>query len=679
MIAAELAFADPLLKSVNKEIADLILIDIADSADENLNMDILDDLMDRSKLPIMFNDITIDPDSAECQAKLTKKIATTLKGEKQFSSSLLNAGVGTVISSRDQNLTSSQANSIPPKKPPRIKSRLGKMLIESGRVSLADIEAALDSQQETGKRLGEALIDMGLLSELELAITLAKQQHVQLARPEDYPDKPILTKEIAERFSKRHKFIPLQNNSDNIVLAMLNTQDKYVPHAVQVACLKPVVVCAVVNSEFLEVAQRYYGSDQTLMEQITNDIGGSSQQPVEDDVDRLMNMASEAPIIRLVSLIIHNAIAARASDIHIEPFEKEFIIRYRIDGILQNVEAPPHSSSAAVISRIKIMAKLDIAERRLPQDGRIKLRIENRDVDLRVATAPTLYGENVVIRILLDEQIECDFEQLGFDGKPFDDYLKCLAKPNGILLVTGPTGSGKTTTLYTSLQKINSPGRKIITVEDPVEYQLAGINQIQAKPAIGLTFAKALRSIVRLDPDVIMIGEIRDLETAAIAIQSALTGHLVISTLHTNDAPSSISRLLDMGVDDYLITSALNGVLAQRLVRQLCPLCRKSYTPSETHIEDIRQRNISNDIAPIWYREGGCEKCNGTGFTGRIGILQMMVMTESLRQLVMERASVGILRAAAEQEGMISLYNDGLRKVMAGQTTMEEIIKVTES
>jgi general secretion pathway protein E len=382
-------------------------------------------------------------------------------------------------------------------------------------------------------------------------------------------------------------------------------------------------------------------------------------------------------VVRLVNLLITHAIESRASDIHIEPFENRLIVRYRIDGVLNEVESPPRRLSAAVISRVKIMANLDIAERRLPQDGRIKLRIQGKEIDLRVSTVPTMHGESVVMRILDKGGVPLDFESLGFDGKALEVFLAGLNQPHGVLLVTGPTGSGKTTTLYTALDRLNQPDVKILTVEDPVEYQMPGINQIQVRPQINLTFANALRSIVRQDPDVIMIGEIRDLETAEIAVQSALTGHLVLSTVHTNDAPSTVNRLLDMGVEDYLLTSTVVGILAQRLVRSLCPHCRKPYRALPEVIEQMQLRRFAPEGDVTLYHPGGCDRCSQTGYHGRLGIMEMLPMTDRIRSLVMRHANSADLRAAAVEEGMESMFENGLRKAVSGATTIEEVLRVT--
>jgi general secretion pathway protein E len=410
---------------------------------------------------------------------------------------------------------------------------------------------------------------------------------------------------------------------------------------------------------------------------IVDNIEARPEEEDFGDVAHLKDLASEAPVIRLVNLILTKAVEQRASDIHIEPFENRLIVRYRIDGVLHEVESPPRRLSAAVISRVKIMANLDIAERRLPQDGRIKLRIQGKEIDLRVSTVPTMHGESVVMRILDKGGVPLEFASLGFDGVGLERFLKILDEPHGILLVTGPTGSGKTTTLYTALDRLNKSDVKIVTVEDPVEYQMPGINQIQVKPQIDLTFANALRSIVRQDPDIIMVGEIRDVDTLRIAMQSALTGHLVISTVHTNDAPSTVSRLLDMGAEDYLLTSTVNGILAQRLVRTLCPKCREPHKALPEVIDQMSLRRYVPQGDVTLYKPVGCPECAGTGYWGRICIIEVMVMTDNIRSLIMRHSTAGDLRGAAIMEGMETMFENGLRKALAGVTTIEEVLRVT--
>ncbi|HQQ58819.1 MAG TPA: type II secretion system ATPase GspE, partial [Thermomonas sp.] len=418
----------------------------------------------------------------------------------------------------------------------------------------------------------------------------------------------------------------------------------------------------------------WYGQGRSAMEGIVERAEGEEHF---DDVEHLRDLASEAPVIRLVNLIIQRAVEMRASDIHIEPFETRLKVRYRIDGVLEEGESPPLNLTAAIISRIKIMAKLNIAERRLPQDGRIMARVQGKELDLRVSSIPTAHGESVVMRLLDRETVVLDFAKLGFGEHFMPRFQKVLEQPHGILLVTGPTGSGKTTTLYTALSKLNTPKVKIITVEDPVEYQIDGINQIQAKPAIGLDFANALRSIVRQDPDIIMIGEMRDLETARIAIQSALTGHLVLSTLHTNNAAGGITRLLDMGVEDYLLTSTVNGILAQRLVRRLEPTHAEKYPASPEEIEKFGLRRFQPQGDIFLYRAVP-SPLSPTGYLGRTTIMELLVMDDEVRRAVMRHAGMDEIERLARQGGMSTMYEVGIAKALRGETTIEEVLRVTE-
>jgi len=396
----------------------------------------------------------------------------------------------------------------------------------------------------------------------------------------------------------------------------------------------------------------------------------------EEDVNHLRDMAFEAPVVRLVNLLIEEALVADASDIHIEPFEDTLRVRYRIDGLLYDQEAPPRRLQAALTSRIKIMAEMNIAERRLPQDGRIRVTASGgRRVDIRVSTVPTIHGESIVMRLLDRSSVFLPFDRLGFSSGTARAFNTLIRRPHGILLVTGPTGSGKTTTLYAALDKINRPDLKIITVEDPVEYQLKGVNQIPVKPKIGLSFAAGLRHIVRQDPDVIMVGEIRDLETAEIAIQAALTGHLVFSTLHTNDAPSAVTRLQDMGCEPYLLSSVLNGVLAQRLVRRICQACRAPHHPDPAELLAI---GVADVTGAELFRGKGCDDCRGTGYRGRSGIYELFGITEEVRSLIVRKASAGEIRRHAVENGMVTLREDGWARVCAGLTTVEEILRVTQ-
>jgi general secretion pathway protein E len=540
--------------------------------------------------------------------------------------------------------------------------RLGELLIERGLIAAEDLDRALELQRERGDKLGRILVDMGYLAQRDLLNALSAQLGLPIATLTTPPSVPEL-EGLSPRFLRQSLIFPVSVDEGVLTLAMADPLDFEAINAVQ-------------TFSKLEV-QPQLASEQDILDALERNFSEAAGQTAaigvatgdEEDLEHLRDMASEAPVIRLVNAMIAHAIEKRASDIHIEPFEKEFRVRYRVDGVLFNQEQPPRELKAAIISRLKLMAKLNIAERRLPQDGRIKLRILGREVDLRVSTLPTLYGESVVMR-LLDRSAGdfYDLRRLGFDDYMLSRMEHFTSLPHGIFLVTGPTGSGKSTTLYSALKRINLPDKKIITIEDPVEYQMDGINQIHVNPAIGLTFASGIRHIVRQDPDVIMIGEIRDRETADIAIRSALTGHFVFSTLHTNDAPSAVTRLTDMGVENYLINSSVVAVLAQRLVRLICAGCRESagrvLNPWGEHVDA--------------FHGSGCELCNGSGYKGRAGIFELMELNEELRTLIMAGADASRLTDAAKRNGMRQLREDGWAKVKLGVTTAEEVTRVTQ-
>ena len=555
--------------------------------------------------------------------------------------------------------------------------RLGEILIDRGKLDAAGVERALRLQKEGGEKLGALLVSLGLCAQRDVSEALAAQLGLPLVDIGGYPEFPVLEERISARFLREARALPLREDESELALAMADPTDSYTIGAFRMVTGREVRPQVAIPSELDAALERLYGAGRTAVGQIVGDVEQRDELAFDADVQQLKDLASEAPVIRLVSLIITNALEARASDIHIEPFENRLAVRYRIDGVLHEVESPPRRFSAAVISRVKIMANLDIAERRLPQDGRIRLRVHGKDIDLRISTVPTMHGESVVMRILDKGGVALDFARLGFEDDILERFLAVLMQPHGILLVTGPTGSGKTTTLYTALERLNQPDVKILTVEDPVEYQMPGINQIQVKPQIDLTFANALRSIVRQDPDVIMIGEIRDLETAEIAVQSALTGHLVLSTVHTNDAASTMNRLLDMGVEDYLLTSTVIGILAQRLVRTLCPHCKEPHAALPEIVDQMRLHRFSAEKEITLYRPIGCAQCAHTGYTGRISIMEMLPVTDPLRSLVMKHARATELRNEAVAEGMLTMYEDGLRKAVRGITTFEEVLRVT--
>jgi len=559
-----------------------------------------------------------------------------------------------------------------------VSKRLGEILIERGKLDAMALDRAVRLQQESGEKLGQLLVTLGIVAQRDVAEALSAQLDFPLVAADGYPEFPILEERVSARFLRESRALPVREDETELALAMADPTDTYTIGAFEMVTGRTVRPLVAIPTELEAALERLYGSGRSAQSQLIGDVETRVDELAFDaDIQQLKDLASEAPVIRLVSLLITNALEMRASDIHVEPFENRLNVRYRIDGVLHDVESPPKRLSAAVISRIKIMANLDIAERRLPQDGRIRLRVQGKEIDLRVSTVPTMHGESVVMRILDKGGVALDFERLGFEPDTLKRFIDVLMEPHGILLVTGPTGSGKTTTLYTALDRINKPDVKILTVEDPVEYQMPGINQIQVKPQIDLTFANALRSIVRQDPDVIMIGEIRDLETAQIAVQSALTGHMVLSTVHTNDAPSTMNRMLDMGVEDYLLTSTIVGILAQRLVRTLCPHCKESYVALPELAEQLGLYRYTQATEITLWHAKGCKQCAHTGYIGRICILEMLPMTDEIRSLVMKHATATDLRAEAIRGGMLTMYEDGLRKALRGVTTFEEVLRVT--
>jgi len=542
--------------------------------------------------------------------------------------------------------------------------RLGEMLVERRKIEAEELERALELQRERGDKLGKILVDMGLVAQRDVLAALSEQLDVPLVTIDGPPPSAPEIEGRSYRFLRQSRAFPVALNDSVLTVAMADPMDFETAAAIGSFSGLEIQTALAAEQEIVDAVDKHYADGER---QVLSGDGGDEEALA--DLEHLRDMASEAPVIRLVNAMIADALEKRSSDIHIEPFEKEFRVRFRVDGVLSAQETPPRELKAAIISRLKLMAKLNIAERRLPQDGRIKIKILGREVDLRVSTLPTLYGESVVMR-LLDRSAGdfFDLRRLGFDDRMLQQMEHFTSLPHGIFLVTGPTGSGKSTTLYSALKRINLPDKKIITIEDPVEYQMDGINQIHVNPQIGLTFAAGLRHIVRQDPDVIMVGEIRDRETADIAIRAALTGHLVFSTLHTNDAPSAITRLTDMGVESYLLTSSLVAVLAQRLVRVVCKDCKRPV--GETVAPDgTRVRS---------FRGAGCLVCNGTGYISRVGIFEMMQLNDELRRLIMENADASVLTETARRGGMRNLREDGWQKVRDGVTTVEEVMRVTQ-
>jgi len=556
---------------------------------------------------------------------------------------------------------------------------LGQILVEQKKLTPDELDRVLSAQKETKLRIGHQIVNLGFVSEEDVFKALSLQLNVPYVTSREYPAEPVTIGAIPLKFMKQNKVVPIALDDGELTIAMHDPLDVYTIESLAMATGGKIKVGVGKEEDILKAIEDLYGSGASSMDRIIEDIhknGDELQAENQQDVEHLRDMASEAPVIKLVNLIISRAVEFGASDIHFEPFENEFKIRYRVDGILHDVESPPKRLQPAIISRIKIMAKLNIAERRLPQDGRIKLRVMGKEIDFRVSSIPIMLGESVVMRILDRTSVILDLEKLGFPPDTLTTFEELIIQPYGMILVTGPTGSGKTTSLYAAMDKINSPEKKIITVEDPVEYQLKGVNQIQVKPQIGLTFSSGLRSIVRQDPDVILIGEIRDYETAEIAIQSALTGHLVFSTLHTNDAAGAVTRLLEMGAEDYLLSSCLLGLMAQRLVRVLCPHCKVASPPEPQVLKEIGidpAKGLEGDI----YEAKGCEKCANTGYRGRSGIYELLPVTDDIKTLILKKSDTGTIKKKAVENGMRTLRQDGWEKVGQGSTSVAEVLRVT--
>jgi general secretion pathway protein E len=554
---------------------------------------------------------------------------------------------------------------------------LAARMVDAGKLDASALDRAIRLQATSEERLEALLIKLGLASERDVAAAFACELDLAVATPADFPEAPVLEGKLSKKFLKQAGVVPLAEDAGTLHVAMVDPLDGFVLRAIEMACGKTVLARVALPSELEAAYARLYEGQQGVhagfVDSAEGEIAGDDE--LTEDVDRLRDLASEGPVIRLVNNLIARAVESRASDIHIEPFQNRLAVRYRVDGVLREVAPPPLRLKPAIVSRIKIMARLNIAERRLPQDGRLRIAVQGREYDLRVSTTPTLHGESLVMRILDRSSLVAHLPVLGFLEASIPPFLEVLERPQGILLVTGPTGSGKTTTLYTCLQRLNAPEKKLFTVEDPIEYQLEGVNQIQVKPQIGLSFAQVLRSILRQDPDIIMIGEMRDLETAQIAIQAALTGHLVLSTLHTNSAAATVTRLLDMGVEDYLVTSTVTGILAQRLVRKLCEHCREPYRALPELVAQLRLANAGAEV--ILHHPRGCEACHGTGYMGRIAVMEFLVMSDAIRRLVLRRAEATELHRAAAAEGLRSMYEDGLGKAVLGITSLEEVLRVT--
>jgi general secretion pathway protein E len=539
-------------------------------------------------------------------------------------------------------------------------------LVSAGICDMQAVERARAVARESGISCAQALVQLGLVSERILAECWAAMLDVSITIPARYPDEPVLAERLRPRFLRAARVLPLAVEAGRLVIAMADPLDDFAASAIRLATGLDTRIEVAVPIELEAALDRLYPDAEAAP-------AAEQSEAHEDDAERLKDMASEAPVIRLVNSIIAKAVETMASDIHIEPFEDRVRVRYRYDGDLQDAETQPARLASAIISRLKILAKLDIAERRLPQDGRIRIAVRGQDVVFRIATAPSLHGEILVLRILDRSAVSFDYAAQGHDAQVVERLKTALAAPNGIMLVTGPTGSGKTTTLYTALLSLNVEGAKIITVEDPIEYQLPGINQIQVRPQIGLGFATLLRSIVRLDPNVIMVGEIRDLETAEISARAALTGHLVLSTLHTNSAAAAITRLRDMGLEDYLLSAVLRGVLAQRLVRRLCDACKTSVPAPE---ELIKRYGLTG--ANIW-RACGCPACRNTGYRGRQAIAEFLLPDAEIERLIVTGADQAAIERAAVAAGMKTMFCAGMEAVSRGETTIEEILRAVQA
>ncbi len=554
--------------------------------------------------------------------------------------------------------------------------KLGELLVSQNKVTHRDIERALLAQNEMGDMLGQVLVKLGLVSELDVAHALSEQLAVPFLAATGYPEEALLIEGLSYAFLASNQIVPVDIEAKPLRFAATMPQAPFLSKALSLAVGDSVAIELGLESDITAALQKHVEEAEEASDDVLLDDQFAGD---EEFVEHLKDLASGAPVIRLVNQIIHRALDMGASDIHIEPFEDGLHLRYRVDGVIQDMPDPPAPAlSAAIASRIKLLASMNIAERRLPQDGRIMTRVKGHELDLRVSTIPTVHGESIVMRVLDRQSIRLSLQSMGFSEDTLARYLELLHRPHGVLLMTGPTGSGKTTTLYASLATLDAQAVKIITVEDPVEYQLPGINQIQVHGQIDLTFASALRSILRQDPDIIMIGEMRDGETAQIAVQSALTGHLVLSTLHTNTAAGAIVRLEDMGIERYLITSSVNGVLAQRLIRKLCAACK---SPVELSEEAITKSGIQKFLAKgktQVYTAEGCEQCRQTGYQGRTSIHELFEMDDEMHRAILRGDDATVLHQVARSRGMITLYEDGLRKVVAGVTSLEEVLRVTQ-
>ncbi len=567
-----------------------------------------------------------------------------------------------------------------------VSRRIGDLLVADGLISPEQLRQALKEQKHSNEKIGTILVRQGLITEDQLIGFLSKQYGIPSITLSQLDIDPDVLKLVPAQIARKYEILPIKRAGNTLTLAMADPTNVFALDDVAFMTNLHIMPVVAPQGAIRQAIERLFEAHAsviidalTAMEEEASNLevlGGESESARPIDVFELKDSAEEAPVVKLVNLILSDAIRRGASDIHLEPYEKVFRVRYRIDGVLHEMMTPPKRLEPAMISRVKIMANLDIAERRLSQDGRIKLRYANREIDLRVSTLPTIFGEKTVMRILDRESLKLDMTQLGFDAWSLEQFNKAIHTPYGMILITGPTGSGKTTTLYSAIHTLNSPDINIMTAEDPVEYNLKGVNQLQVNEEIGRSFAAALRSFLRQDPDVILVGETRDLETAQIAIRAALTGHLVLTTLHTNDCPSTVARILDMGIPPFLVSSSLLLILAQRLCRKVCKECREPYEADEQSL--VPYGHTPQGIGKVTvYRGKGCQTCNFTGMKGRIAIYEVMPVTQEIRDLILRNAPSSEIRDVAQQQGMKSLRQAGLMKVLEGVTTVEEILRVT--
>jgi len=552
------------------------------------------------------------------------------------------------------------------------KKKLGELLIDAGVITREQLDNLLAIQKNSNKKLGEIIIAENIVDEQQIVDILEFQLRIPRIDFDDITINTEVPRLISENIARKHVLIPVVRDGDSITVVMADPLDLFAIDDVKVSTSLDVKPAIATKSSILTAIEKYYGKEsaEKAVEDFKKQYNFDQITEVENDLSDINN----APVVRLVNSVIQHAMKVKASDIHIEPLENSLRIRFRIDGDLQEIMKSSKTAHNAVVTRIKIMGRMDIAEKRVPQDGRMETTIDGKDIDLRLSVLPTVYGEKVVIRLLGRSDMMLSKSQLGFNNDNIDLFDRIIKSPNGIILVTGPTGSGKTTTLYAVLRELNKIHRNIITVEDPVEYRLEGINQVQVNLKAGLTFANGLRSILRQDPDIIMIGEIRDVETAQIAVRAAITGHLVLSTIHTNDCASTVSRLVDMGVEPYLVSSSVVGIISQRLVRKICNNCKKSYKPDLAELSLLKLR----DSQPL-HKGTGCSACNGTGYKGRTAIHEVMLVGKDIRELIDRRATIDQLRHMASKNGTITLRDSCTRLVLSGVTTMEELVRMTYS